>query len=293
MNTSTQLIEILSARFGRRLDVLSTVTDGDISQAFAARLGSDRIFVKWGTVEALARFQAEAAGLASLAAVGSHVVPEAIAVDAAGDVAWLVLDWLDLSPIRDEAQGRLAGQALAQLHRDCGSHFGWAQDNFLGATPQANDESAAWPLFFAQKRLRPQLALAQSKGLDPALIADGEKLADKLPAFFVDHQPAPSLLHGDLWHGNAALCGGKPALFDPAVYRGDREADVAMTELFGGFPVSFYAGYRDAWPLPPDFEQRKNLYNLYHIFNHLNLFGRSYLGQAKRMVAQLLEKASR
>ena len=116
----------------------------------------------------------------------------------------------------------------------------------------------------------------------------GENLADKLPALFLDYRPQASLLHGDLWHGNAALCGEAPAVFDPAVYHGDRETDLAMTELFGGFPEAFYAAYREAWPLSEGYETRKTLYNLYHVLNHLNLFGSGYRGQAERMIERLL-----
>jgi protein-ribulosamine 3-kinase len=146
------------------------------------------------------------------------------------------------------------------------------------------------PFFFARQRLLPQLATGTAtQGQHGKLIADGERLAGKLAALFVDHHPQPSLLHGDLWHGNAATDQtGTLTLFDPAVYFGDREADLAMSELFGGFPDSFYAGYREAWPLSDGFEQRKTLYNLYHVLNHLNLFGSGYLRQAERMVATLL-----
>lgn len=169
------------------------------------------------------------------------------------------------------------------------SGYGWPRDNFIGATPQANEAHRSWPWFFAHRRLLPQLALAVRNGHRGRWIADGERLAEKTGVFFLGDPPPPSLLHGDLWHGNAAVTAdGHPAVFDPAVYRGDRETDLAMAELFGGFPESFYAAYREAWPLPAGFEQRKTLYNLYHILNHLNLFGTGYLGQAQRMMARLL-----
>ena len=135
-------------------------------------------------------------------------------------------------------------------------------------------------------RLRPQLRRAAAHGRE--LQKRGESLAEKLPAFFLDYRPQASLLHGDLWHGNAALCAEAPAVFDPAVYHGDRECDLAMTELFGGFPEAFYAAYREAWPLNEGYETRKTLYNLYHVLNHLNLFGSGYLRQAERMIDRLL-----
>jgi fructosamine-3-kinase len=174
-------------------------------------------------------------------------------------------------------------------HRITGPQFGWQRDNFIGSTPQCNAAAPTWPFFFARRRLLPQLELAKRHGHHGQLIASGERLAEQLPALFVDHQPQPSLLHGDLWSGNAATDeAGTLALFDPAVYFGDREADLAMSELFGGFPDSFYAAYREAWPLADGFEQRKTLYNLYHVLNHLNLFGSGYLHQAERMIARLL-----
>jgi fructosamine-3-kinase len=146
----------------------------------------------------------------------------------------------------------------------------------------------SWPRFFAERRLRPQLALARSSGADRITLQDGDELCEKLAAFFVDGHPAPSLLHGDLWGGNAGmLSDGTPVVFDPACYYGDREADIAMSELFGGFPESFYAAYREAWPLDAGYETRKTLYNLYHILNHFNIFGAGYLGQARRMIARL------
>jgi protein-ribulosamine 3-kinase len=146
-----------------------------------------------------------------------------------------------------------------------------------------------WPRFFAERRLRPQLALAAQHGMDRSLLGLGDTLVDRIGGFFCSYQPQPSLLHGDLWSGNAAaLPDGVAVIYDPAVYRGDREADLAMAELFGGFPDTFYAAYREAWPLDAGYETRKNLYNLYHILNHFNLFGAAYLGQTKRMIARLL-----
>jgi fructosamine-3-kinase len=179
------------------------------------------------------------------------------------------------------------------MHHHTGSEetatYGWPRDNFIGSTPQSNQSHRTWAGFYAEERLRPQLQLASSNGMVRELRDQGEKLTDRLAAFFVDYRPAPSLLHGDLWSGNAAqLADGTPVIFDPAVYRGDRETDIAMAELFGGFPESFYAAYRAAWPLDAGYETRKTLYNLYHILNHFNLFGSAYLGQARRMIEKLL-----
>jgi fructosamine-3-kinase len=156
-------------------------------------------------------------------------------------------------------------------HRRPGPRFGWPRDNYIGATPQANAWCDDWAEFWRERRLRPQLEQARSKGFDLGKIA--------LEDLLIKHQPEPALLHGDLWSGNAGFTAEGPVVFDPAVYYGDREADLAMTELFGGFPREFYDAYNEAWPLEAGYAQRKHLYNLYHLLNHLNLFGGGYLGQ--------------
>ncbi|HTY98347.1 MAG TPA: fructosamine kinase family protein [Rhodocyclaceae bacterium] len=245
-------------------------------------------FIKTGPAAALPRFEAEVAGLAALRAAGAVRVPEVVSCGLAGGEAQLVLERLELAAL-DRAGGAALGRGLAELHRTNGPRFGWPHDNFIGDTPQENAWRDNWALFYAEHRLRPQLRLGAGNGLPRELLAQGEKLAEKLSAFFIDSQPVPSLLHGDLWSGNAsALPDGTPVIFDPACYYGDREADLAMTELFGGFPESFYAAYRESWPLAEGFEARKTLYNLYHVLNHFNLFGGGYLGQAKRMIRWLL-----
>jgi fructosamine-3-kinase len=271
------------------LDAATVIAGGSISRALLVRHGSRRYFVKLNAGSRADLFAAEADGLAALAACPTLRVPRVFGHGVGGGEAFLVLEYLVLQPLRDRAQGVAAGHSLAALHRMQGAQFGWSRDNFIGSTPQHNTAQRTWPLFFARQRLLPQLQLAKANGQPARLIASGERLAGKLPALFVDHQPPPSLLHGDLWSGNAATDeSGMLTLFDPAVHFGDREADLAMSELFGGFPDSFYAAYREAWPLADGFEQRKTVYNLYHVLNHLNLFGGGYLGQAERMIARLL-----
>jgi fructosamine-3-kinase len=257
----------------------------------AATPGEKR-FRKRGDATHLARFEAEVEGLASLRATQTVRVPAVYGIGIEGGVAWLELEFLDLAALSPRAGARL-GEQLAELHWRTGhevdARFGWPRDNFIGATPQSNRSHPSWSAFFAQERLAPQLALARSRGMSPSLIAQGEKLVENVGAFFLGYQPLPSLLHGDLWAGNAGeLPDGAPVIFDPAVYRGDRETDLAMAELFGGFPEAFYVAYRRAWPLDAGFETRKTLYNLYHILNHFNMFGASYLNQARRMIERLL-----
>lgn len=246
------------------------------------------------TVAADARpvLEAEIDGLAALRLAQCVRVPDVFGiVTLPGGEVCLELEHLELQSL-DQAGGARLGEQLAALHRQTGADanatYGWPRTNFIGATPQSNQSHRNWAGFFAAERLRPQLARAAGNSMERTLRDKGERLAENMSAFFLDYRPAPSLLHGDLWSGNAAqLPDGTPVIFDPSVYRGDREADVAMSELFGGFPESFYAAYRAAWPLDSGYETRKTLYNLYHILNHFNLFGASYLGQARRMIEKL------
>ncbi len=271
------------------------VGGGCIHEAWRLDDGQRSFFVKTVPTNAAAPFDAEADGLAALTATGAIRAPKVGARGTAAGQSFLVLEYLALCGL-DRAGGARLGAALAELHRHTGQEesaaYGWPRDNFIGGTPQSNQSHRTWAGFYAAERLQPQLALASENGMERALRDQGERLAERLSSFFLDYRPKPSLLHGDLWSGNAAQLAngeeaGTPIIFDPAVYRGDREADIAMAELFGGFPESFYAAYRAAWPLDPGYETRKTLYNLYHVLNHFNLFGTGYLGQARRMIARL------
>lgn len=238
-------------------------------------------------------FAAEARGLQALSAAAVVPTPTFVTLGQTGAEAFLVLEYLDLAPLNPSVAARL-GTTMAQLHRITADFFGWPEDNFIGATPQLNKPHPSWPYFFGEQRLRPQLQLALQNGMAKALVTKGYDIIERSGGFFIDYQPLPSLLHGDLWSGNAAQTGGgEPVIFDPACYYGDRETDIAMAELFGGFPTSFYAAYRRTWPLHPGYEARKPLYNLYHILNHFNLFGSAYLGQAQRMIERLLAELKR
>jgi protein-ribulosamine 3-kinase len=215
-------------------------------------------------------------------------VPAVLAQGVGGDVAFLALEWLDLRPPGGAADGRM-GEALARQHRVQGAQYGLARDNAIGATRQSNDAVAGWPEFWRSRRLGAQLELAARGGHAGRLQERGRRLLEQVDDFFRDYVPMPSLLHGDLWSGNRAmLADGAPVVFDPAVYYGDREADLAMTRLFGGFGADFYAAYAATWPLHAGAAARRDLYNLYHVLNHLNLFGGGYLRQAESMIDGLL-----
>jgi fructosamine-3-kinase len=205
-----------------------------------------------------------------------------------GEDAWLVLEWLELTAL-GEHSATLLGEALARQHRVPMARFGWSRDNFIGGTPQSNGWSDDWLAFWREKRLHAQLRHAARNRLPSRLIDRGERLLADCDAFFRGYTPRPSLLHGDLWSGNAAAtAGGEPVMFDPAVYVGDREADVAMTELFGGFPSPFMSAYRAQWPLDEGYRVRRDFYNLYHVLNHANLFAGGYVSQSAQSIEKLL-----
>jgi fructosamine-3-kinase len=206
--------------------------------------------------------------------------------------SFLVLEHLELNRA-SPASERLLGQQLACLHQQVQPYFGWHRDNTIGSTLQCNQQNNNWLNFWREQRLGFQLQLAEKNGYGGHLQTSGERLCSELAALFIGYTPLPSLLHGDLWAGNAgADKQGNPVIFDPACYYGDREADLAMTELFGGFSRDFYAAYQDVWSLNEGYNMRKLLYNLYHILNHLNLFGGGYLRQAENIMTRLLVEIS-
>jgi fructosamine-3-kinase len=277
---------------------------GDISEAFTLSDGVRTYFVKIqaapgppegrvsgglplaGAAAQLTLFEAEAAGLAELAAANAVRVPQVVCQGIADGSAYLVLEYLPLDGHGDAA---LLGRQLAQQHRVSAAQFGGPHDNWIGATPQPNAWMDCWVEFWRERRLGFQLERAARNGYGGALQHDGETLRARLGEFFIGYRPQPALLHGDLWGGNHGfLADGTPVIFDPVTYYGDRECDLAMSELFGGFAPAFYAAYREAWPLDAGYATRRTLYNLYHILNHANLFGGSYAAQAHRMILQLL-----
>jgi protein-ribulosamine 3-kinase len=249
-------------------------------------------FVKVAPVANLAAFAAEAEGLGELAEARALRVPAVLAVGEVDAQAVLALEWLELVATGASDNGFQAslGEGLAMQHRVTAPHHGWHRDNTIGATPQHNDPDPDWVRFFTQRRLGVQLDLALRNGLDEGIVERGRELCGSCGAFFSSYRPVPSLLHGDLWSGNYGreAATGEAVVFDPAVYFGDRETDLAMTRLFGGFGPAFYAAYQAAWPLDQASGTRRVLYNLYHVLNHFNLFGGGYGRQAAGMIDRLL-----
>lgn len=263
---------------------------GCINQAWLVENENARYFVKTNPSGLADMFAAEAEGLIELESASALRVPHPLAHGIANGESFLILEYLELGMHGDADE---MGKKLAAQHHKTASRFGWKRDNTIGSTPQPNQWSEDWVDFYRTHRLGFQLGLAAANGFLGRMQTLGEKLLSRLDVFFPGYQPVPSLLHGDLWGGNAAYSrSGEPVIFDPAVYYGDREADLAMTELFGGFSQNFYAAYHDAWPLDPGYSTRKTLYNLYHVINHANLFGGSYTSQAESMMARLLAEAS-
>ncbi len=276
-------------------EALGTVREmggGCINTTHELALGDTTYFVKTNHASALDMFEAEHDGLTELQDAHCICTPVPLLSGVVGSTAFLAMEFLNLGGSGDAQR---LGENLAALHRHTWrengrERFGWRRDNTIGSTPQINSPSDQWPAFWAQHRLGFQLELAVRNG-GHGLRDKGERLLESLSAFFSGYRPAASLLHGDLWSGNHAfLPDGTPVIFDPAVYYGDRETDLAMTELFGGFSANFHAAYNASYPLDPGYPVRKNLYNLYHVLNHFNLFGGSYQAQAAGMVDHLLSE---
>lgn len=267
----------------------SEAVAGGVHVAHRLRFERADIFLKTTRLENAAMLDDEAESLARLRETGTVILPRPLLNGIAGEVAYLALKWIDLHPAVPAAQQRM-GRMLANLHRCEADRFGWQRDNHIGLTRQVNTWSDNWCEFFGEHRLGYQLRLAARAG-ETAWVQRGFELLDVLPRLLDGHQPVASMLHGDLWNGNAAMRGdGEPVLYDPAAYYGDRETDLAMTQLFGGFSPAFYAAYGEEWPLDEGYEDRQPLYQLYHVINHANMFGGGYAKQAGRMIEALLAR---
>ena len=262
------------------------VSGGCINQGYAVSGNGLIYFVKINQANQEAMFAAEALGLKQIHATKTIRVPEPICWGIADKSSYLVLEWLEFGG-GDSQSWEKMGQNLAHLHQvSLSDRFGWHCNNTIGSTPQINTISNNWADFFAHQRIGYQLRLAKERGGN---FPDEDQVIPAISEILSQHQPHPSLVHGDLWSGNAAITvDGEPVILDPATYWGDREVDLAMTELFGGFPAAFYRGYNDVFPLDAGYQQRKTLYNLYHILNHFNLFGGGYASQANRMLQEIL-----
>ena len=283
----------ISASTGSPFQLLSnnSVGGGDINEAYRLEGRCGRIFfLKLNRVGKLDMFAAEAEGLLELAQAKAMRIPAPICYGENRRHAYLVLEHIQFTPGSAASEAQF-GLQLAHLHKfnSHGRGYGWHRDNTIGATPQRNDWSSDWLMFLSEQRLGYQLRLAASNGISKSVQEKGQQLLKELGFYFESYMSEPSLLHGDLWSGNAGFdTDGQPVIYDPAVYYGDRETDIAMTELFGGFSASFYTAYEDVWPLDAGYSRRRDLYKLYHILNHFNLFGGGYASQAENIIDKLL-----
>jgi protein-ribulosamine 3-kinase len=282
--------QAISAATGRKLATAPDAS-GDLSACLRWRSDAGPLFIKLAGADRAWAFEAEADGLRALATASTVRVPRVLGAGIASDRAWLALEWIDLAAATPRSEGRL-GELLAEQHRTTSATFGWHRTNTIGLTEQRNEPDADWARFYVARRLRFQLDIVEAGGRGGRLLERGRRLCECVPALLSGHSPVPSLLHGDLWAGNHAEdSSGDPVIFDPAVHFGDREADIAMTRLFGGYGRAFYAAYEAEWPPEPGAAAREPLYNLYHVLNHMNLFGGGYRRQAEDMIERLLSEA--
>ncbi|WP_028115405.1 fructosamine kinase family protein [Ferrimonas senticii] len=276
----------ISDALGRDFSISNrhSITGGDIHQAYLVSDGHCDLFLKYNSKDAAEPFRMEALALTRLSKHRGLVIPEVITSGQTATNAFLVLQHLNFGP-GNSSDWYQFGQELARLHRDhCQSQYGFDEDNFIGMTPQPNRWQSNWAQFFAEQRIGWQIKLAQDKGHN---LGNCDRWVEACAAALQGHKPDASLLHGDLWRGNMAFVDGVGCLFDPACYYGDRETDLAMTELFSPLPSDFYHGYDAEWPLDKGYQQRKPIYQLYHLLNHLNLFGGSYLQQCQSQLQAL------
>jgi len=271
-----------------KLSNVEAMQGGDINQVFRLESAEQSYFVKLNNISLLAMFEVEALALQELAQTNTLRIPKPLTYGVNENNAFLVLEYVPLRSLSSSSQQQL-GQQLGRLHQVQQAYFGWHHDNYIGSNLQKNNRENDWVHFWQKQRLQVQLDLARQNGYAGELQDLGAQLYEQVPLFFSSYQPQASLLHGDLWSGNASADDqGQATIYDPASYYGDREADIAMTELFGGYSRDFYEAYEKVWPLDSGYKKRKDLYNLYHILNHLNLFGRGYLSQAESMMHRLI-----
>ncbi|EDP60092.1 fructosamine kinase family protein [Vibrio sp. AND4] len=262
------------------------LSGGDTSESYMINDGEQRYFVKINDKDFLANFEVEAESLHLIRETSTLFVPEVVLVGKTKTHSFIILNYLPTKPLEDDCNSFKMGQQLARLHLwGEQKEYGFDTDNYIGPTLQPNQWHKKWCVFFAEQRIGWQLQLLKEKGV---YLVDIDDFTDVVKQLLTHHTPQPSLLHGDLWSGNVALTPAGPICYDPSCYWGDRECDLAMTEFFGGFHAHFYQGYESVAPLPVGYEQRKDIYNLYHALNHCNLFGGHYLEQAQSIIKRIM-----
>ena len=282
---SKQIADSMQSDFS--VQSIEPVYGGDINQAYSISGQKQKFFVKLNSSSRFDMFEAEAKGLKQIEDSHTIKVPNFISCGVFENHSFLILEWLNISKSGDMAD---VAVSLAKMHKTTSKNFGFASDNFIGSTPQINQWKSNWIDFFAENRLKPQLQWLKEKGVAGRIQNSINELTSQLDRFFIDYNPEPSLIHGDLWQGNYGFnLDGIPVIYDPACYYGDFEADLAMMELFGNPGELFFSEYNKHNPNDEGYAVRKNIYNLYHLLNHANLFGSSYLTQIEMSANRLLK----
>ncbi|MEP4094614.1 fructosamine kinase family protein [Reichenbachiella sp.] len=281
------LREVVQQLFGSSIvaDIdLTAVGGGCIHSAGVFQFENKKYFIKWNE-NASSMFEAEKNGLTLLSETSSLIVPKVMGRGTTERVDYLCLEYVESGPAEAHFW-KIFGELLAQLHQHTSAYFGLDYDNYIGRLAQSNEPAEDWIEFFINRRLMPQLKMAQDKGLiRKELVSDFEILFNKLRELIPEEKPA--LLHGDLWSGNFLIGEiGRPVIFDPAIYYGHREAEIAFTRLFGGFDSEFYHAYIGSYPMQPGHEERVGIFNLYPLLVHLNLFGSAYLQEITRTLGR-------
>ncbi|GEA50897.1 hypothetical protein VIN01S_17010 [Vibrio inusitatus NBRC 102082] len=281
-----QLSDVLMFEF--KIEEKIRITSGDISESYMISDGEQRYFIKLNSKDFLNSFSAEVDNLNELRLSNTVATPEIVHFGSTKEASFLILNYLPTHPLSNHEASYQFGQDVARLHSwGDQQEYGFDNDNYIGATVQPNRWHKKWCQFFAEQRIGWQLQLLKEKGIEFGSL---EEIIESVKFSLSNHHPKPALLHGDLWHGNCAESPFGPICYDPACYWGDRECDIAMTELFGGFPDAFYQGYKSIKPLLEGYEERKNIYNLYHVLNHCNLFGGHYLNDAQLRIDELIKQ---
>ena len=279
----------LSEIFSQNISIKSAhqSSGGSINQSQTLLLSNnEKVFLKSNTCAPEGFFDCEAKGLSLLEKANTGLkIPKVLAFNSSPNPQFIILEYLEEAPASREYIQRF-GRFLATLHQNTNKKFGLDHNNYIGSTVQKNTLEQNGTHFFTEHRIRFQQILARNTGkLPKKLDLQLDQLCDKLDSILNLDSESPALIHGDLWSGNHfPTQGDVPSIFDPAVYYGPREADLAMMELFGSMPQTFYSAYSEIYPLEPGFQERRKIYNLYHLLNHLNLFGDSYLGSVEKTV---------
>jgi len=277
----------LSNKLGEQYKIINQVplTGGDINRAYKIDNGKTSYFVKVNDKTHIAHFGCEVYSLEKIQEVKELNTPNVVTYGVANDCSYLVLDYIPFD-VKASSDWYHLGEKLAYMHNNSEhGQFGWEHDNYIGHTQQTNPWSSNWKTFFSEQRIGWQLQLLHEKGIH---IGDIDHLVKECHDGLNHHTPKPRLVHGDLWSGNLAFVDNAPLVYDPACYYGDREVDLAMTELFGCLPANFYKGYQSVNPIDSGYDKRKNIYNFYHVLNHANLFGGIYIEQSQALIKRII-----